>query len=72
MDDLLRLLAVEEVRVVGLLLLVIVAFWREWIVTGAAHRRVVVERDEWRDLVLQGLSLGEAAVSNLERKRRGR
>ena len=62
---------VNGVSVVVLLTLVVVAFVREWVVTGALHRRLLTEAGErerqWRELALGGTRLAERAVDAARR-----
>lgn len=65
----------NDAGVLGLLVAVLVGGARQWWVWGWAYRDVLKtveklegERDEWRDLALQGTSLAEKTV-DLARRR---
>jgi hypothetical protein len=52
--------------VVAVLLLLVVAMVRGWLIPGGQHKQVVKERDEWKQIALKGLSKGEELVELVE------
>lgn len=54
---------VSKGGVIGLLTLIVIGFYKEWIVTGPSHRRDIAkcerEADEWKQLALAGTELAE-------------
>jgi hypothetical protein len=64
----------EKFGIIGLLALAVIAFFRGWIVTAAAHerlrtdcfdreKRLMAERDEFKDMALRGLELTERTIA---------
>lgn len=51
----------------ALLVFVVVGAVREWWFTGAAYRRLEVERDEWKQMALRSLDTADRAVTLVER-----
>lgn len=56
----------------GILAAAVVAFLRGWIVSGAAHNRVLAERDRAMDLVYKQADIAERALRASERDERRR
>lgn len=50
-----------------MLVFVVVGAVREWWFTGAAYRRLEVERDEWKQMALRSLDTADRAVTLVER-----
>lgn len=53
----------------GILAFFALAFLRGWIVSGAAHGRVLAERDRALDLVYKQADIAQKALEAAERKR---
>jgi hypothetical protein len=53
----------------GILAFFALAFIRGWIVSGAAHGRVLAERDRAMDLVYKQAEIAQRALEAAERKR---
>jgi len=64
---------VQSTGVIGLLLIIVSAFLREWVVVGSVYRRELAEekkeKEAWRGIALQALPLGEKAVEALKGSR---
>jgi len=56
----------------GILAAAVLAFLRGWIVSGAAHMRVIEERNRAMELVYKQADIAQRALENAERERRGR
>ncbi len=56
----------------GILAAAVVAFLRGWIVSGAAHQRVLKERDRAMELVYKQADIAERALRASERDERRR
>jgi hypothetical protein len=54
----------------GILAAGVLAFLRGWVVSGAAHARVLAERDRALDLVYKQAEIAERALEQLEQERR--
>ena len=54
----------------GILAAGVLAFLRGWIVSGAAHARVVAERDSALDLVYKQADVAQRALEAAEQERR--
>ena len=58
-----------------LLLLAVVAFFREWVVPGTVHAREIAklekERDEFKDMALRGLELTRRTIDVAQRAKDG-
>lgn len=57
---------IDKAGVVVFLVVVVVAFVREWVVTGSLHRRLLSESSErerqWRELALRGSGIAAGAL----------
>jgi hypothetical protein len=53
----------------GILAAACVAFLRGWIVSGAAHMRVIAERDRAMDLVYKQAEIAQKALEAAEQRR---
>lgn len=62
---------VSKGGVIGLLTIAVLAFYREWIVTGPSHRREIAkceqERDEWKQLAFSGTEFAERHLEVIDR-----
>jgi uncharacterized ion transporter superfamily protein YfcC len=47
---------------IAVLLLLVMAMVRQWLVPGGQYKQVIKERDEWKAIALRGLSKGEELV----------
>ena len=52
----------DNVGVVGLCVLAVVAFARGWICSGRELRTIEKQRDEWRSIALRSLNVNERHV----------
>lgn len=53
----------RSISVAALLMVAVVAFWREWVVSGVAYSRVLKERDEFKEMALRGVELSHRALN---------
>ena len=53
----------RSISVAALLMIAVVAFWREWVVSGTAYLRVLKERDEFKERALRGVELSHRALN---------
>lgn len=58
--------AINGTGVVGICVLIVVAYTRRWVVPGVTHRETQNERDEWRDIALRSLSVTERTTDATE------
>ena len=69
----------NQITLVAILFFIIVAFMREWVVSGRRHRRDLelddnryqemrLDRDQWRTLALSSTTLAESAVKQAVKK----
>jgi hypothetical protein len=54
----------------GILAAGVLAFLRGWIVSGAAHQRVLAERDRAMDMVYKQADIAQRALEAAEQERR--
>ena len=52
---------------VGVLVWVVLAFMRGWLVPGSVHQAVVTEKDEWKHLALEILGTTRDAIRVADR-----
>jgi len=67
MSDLIQVAARElaQMPLAVLLMLVLVAGYREWWVYGTTHRALRVDRDEWRRIALESTGLVRVATRHI-------
>lgn len=58
--------AINGVGVVGMCVLIVVAYTRRWVVPGGELQDARKERDEWRDIALRSLSVTERTTDATE------